>query len=66
MQHDDPALNNEALNNEALNNEVFDQDGHIYERRLLTGKSVYVDQLTFGRARIHIGVTNSLFYDDGW
>jgi hypothetical protein len=81
MQHDDPVVNNEALdnealdnealdneafNNEAFNNESFDQGGHLYERRLLTGKSVFVDPLTFGRARIHIGLTNSLFYDDGW
>lgn len=46
--------------------ELFHTDGHLYERRLGNGRSIYVDPLTFGRARIHTGATDALVYDDAW
>jgi hypothetical protein len=41
-------------------------DDHLYTRDLNDGRSLYVDPLTFGRARINIGATGALLYDDGW
>lgn len=41
-------------------------DGHLYRRDLGDGRSLFVDPLTFGRARLHIGPTGSAVYDDGW
>jgi hypothetical protein len=37
-----------------------------FERNLGDGRTVSVEPLTFGRARLHIGQTGSLFYDDSW
>lgn len=39
---------------------------YLYARDLGTGRSIWVVPLTYGRARIHVGPTDSLFYDDGW
>lgn len=37
-----------------------------YERDLPDGRTITVDPLTYGRARINIGPTNTQFYDDGY
>jgi hypothetical protein len=38
----------------------------FWQKDLPDGREVTVIPLTFGRARIHIGVKASLAYDDGW
>lgn len=43
-----------------------DAEGHLAVRDLGDGRTLYVDPLTFGRARLLIGPTGTCFYSDGW
>lgn len=43
-----------------------DDEGHISSRDLGDGRTLFVDPLTFGRARLLIGPTGGYTYDDGW
>ena len=38
----------------------------LYTRHLPDGRAIDVNALTYGRARISIGIIGSLNYDDGW
>ncbi len=43
-----------------------ERDYLIMRRELDDGRLIDVVPLTFGRARLHIGPSDSPFYDDGW
>lgn len=35
-------------------------------KRLPDGRAVFIDHLTFGRARLSVGPPDAIWYDDGW
>jgi hypothetical protein len=38
----------------------------LFQRNLSDGRTIDVEPLLFGRARLHIGRTGSMIYDDSW
>lgn len=46
--------------------DIFGRREQYGQRDLGDGRTITVDPLTFGRARLHIGPSDTQWYDDGW